>query len=112
MRWILLIIMALVVLSACENGVVVDTTVTDEEEGTELSGPYSCETDTDCVVKNVQNCCGYYPRCVNVDHEPDIEAVKAQCAKERQVSICGFPDITDCGCVANTCKSFQDGKEV
>ena len=103
MRFILLLIMALVVLSACEKGVV---------EKKELTSADFCEVDADCVVKDVHNCCGYYPRCVNVDHEPDIEAVKSQCAKERRVSICGFPDISDCKCVANTCKSFQDGKEV
>ncbi|HKP57230.1 MAG TPA: hypothetical protein VJV78_10935 [Polyangiales bacterium] len=26
---------------------------------------YSCETDADCTVENVGNCCGHFPRCVN-----------------------------------------------
>jgi len=77
-----------------------------------LPSPDFCEKDSDCVVKDVHNCCGYYPRCVNVDHEPDIEAVIQKCQEEGLVSVCGFPDITECGCIENTCESMQDGKIV
>ncbi len=41
----------------------------------------SCKTDADCTVKDVGNCCGYYPACVNVNARTDPKAVQAQCAK-------------------------------
>ena len=28
----------------------------------------SCRVDADCAVKNVGNCCGYLPACVNTAH--------------------------------------------
>ena len=31
----------------------------------------SCKVDADCTVKNVGNCCGYYPACVNVSSATD-----------------------------------------
>ena len=64
----------------------------------------SCSTDAECTVKNVGNCCGYYPACVNVDSPTDPEGVKAQCAKSGMASVCGFPSITQCQCVAGQCE--------
>ena len=64
----------------------------------------SCSTDAECTVKDVGNCCGYYPACVNVDSPTDPEGVKAQCAKSGMASVCGFPAITSCQCVAGECK--------
>ena len=64
----------------------------------------SCSTDAECTVKDVGNCCGYYPACVNVDSPTDPEGVKAQCAKSGMSSVCGFPAITSCQCVAGQCK--------
>ena len=64
----------------------------------------SCTTDAECTVKDVGNCCGYYPACVNVDSPTDPEGVKAQCAKSGMASVCGFPAITSCQCVAGECK--------
>ena|SRR3989344_1485918 len=68
---------------------------------------YSCSTDDDCVVKDVHNCCGYFPRCVNKDYTPDVEAVKKNCQDKGFASICGWSVITNCTCVENTCKSMQ-----
>lgn len=31
----------------------------------------SCRSDADCTVKNVGNCCGAYPACVNVTSPTD-----------------------------------------
>ena len=78
----------------------------------EKADPYYCEVDNDCVIKDVHNCCGYYPRCVNVGHEPDIEAVQRECREKGIVSVCGFPSITGCRCVEGKCQSMQDGEIV
>ena len=64
---------------------------------------YSCTTDADCTVKDVGNCCGYYPACVNVDSPTFPERVKAQCEAEGMSSICGFPEIGSCMCKAGRC---------
>ena len=63
----------------------------------------SCKTDADCTVKNVGNCCGYYPACVNVDAKTNPEAVQAQCAKSGMASVWGFPEISGCTCVKGQC---------
>ena len=64
----------------------------------------SCTTDADCTVKNVGNCCGYYPACVNVDSPTDPEGVQAQCAADGRMGVCGFPEISGCQCVQGTCQ--------
>lgn len=64
-----------------------------------------CRTDTDCTVKNVGNCCGYYPACVNVDSPTDPAAVTAQCKASGRMSVCGFPQIAGCRCVAGQCSA-------
>ncbi|MCE7031073.1 hypothetical protein LY625_00255 [Lysobacter sp. GX 14042] len=64
----------------------------------------SCDTDADCTVKNVGNCCGYYPACVNVDSPTDPEGVQAKCAAEGRAGVCGFPEIAGCQCVQGSCK--------
>ncbi|SIQ56305.1 hypothetical protein [Solilutibacter tolerans] len=63
----------------------------------------SCKTDADCTVKNVGNCCGHYPACVNVNAQTNPEAVQAQCAKSGMASVCGFPQISGCKCVSGQC---------
>ncbi len=68
----------------------------------------SCRTDADCTVKNVGNCCGAYPACVNVNSPTDPEGVKAACAKSGMMSTCGFREIQGCQCVAGTCQSDDD----
>ena len=65
---------------------------------------YRCTVDADCAVKNVGNCCGAMPACVNKDARPDPAAVQAQCARQGMSSICGFKEVTGCSCVAGTCQ--------
>lgn len=65
----------------------------------------SCRTDADCTVKNVGNCCGYYPACVNVNSPTDPEGVQAQCAKSGMASVCGFAEISGCECVQGQCQA-------
>lgn len=68
----------------------------------------TCRVDADCVVKDVGNCCGYYPACVNVDSPTFPERVRAQCAKTGTVGICGFPEIAACACVDRRCTPRSD----
>ncbi len=66
---------------------------------------YACKVDSDCAVKNIGNCCGYYPACVNRDSPTFPERVMARCAEEEMAGICGFPDIAGCACVAGRCQN-------
>lgn len=70
----------------------------------------SCRSDADCTVKDVGNCCGYYPACVNLDSPTDPAAVKAQCAKNGMASVCGFPAISSCQCVNNQCQGSNQAR--
>lgn len=71
---------------------------------------YSCSTDADCAIKDVGNCCGTYPACVNSDSPTFPEQVKAQCAESGMSSICGFPVLSGCQCVDNRCEGVSDGQ--
>ena len=64
---------------------------------------YECSVPADCAVKDVGNCCGYYPACVNKDSPTFPEQVKAQCKKEGISSVCGFQDIAGCDCIEGRC---------
>ena len=71
---------------------------------------YSCKTDADCEVKNIGNCCGYYPACVNQNSPTFPDRVKAECAKKGTMGVCGFPDVKGCSCVEGRCKdAAEDG---
>ncbi|KAH7350152.1 hypothetical protein B0T11DRAFT_290674 [Plectosphaerella cucumerina] len=66
-----------------------------------------CKQDSDCVVRNVGNCCGYYPRCANAN------AVLPKPCPGGGVGICGFPNIDSCKCGSNGgCVSLQGGSAV
>lgn len=83
---------------------------TAEIPGLDAANPSrSCTTDSDCAVKDVGNCCGYFPMCVNKDARTDPAAVRAQCEKDGMASICGFREISACQCVDNRCESLADG---
>ena len=64
----------------------------------------SCSTDAQCTVKNVGNCCGAMPACVNVDSPTDPEGVQRECARSGRMSVCGFKPIEGCQCVQGQCK--------
>ena len=64
----------------------------------------ACRSDSDCAMKDAGSCCGYRPVCVNKDTPTFPEKVKAACAKDGRVGICGFPAIDGCQCVAGKCK--------
>src|SRR3546814_2104116 len=65
---------------------------------------YGCKADSDCTVKNVGNCCGAMPACVNKDSPVDPAAVQSQCAKDGRVGVCGFREIKSCSCNAGRCE--------
>jgi len=65
----------------------------------------SCRTDADCEVKDVGNCCGYYPACVNKDSQTDPAGARAQCRSKGRVGVCGFPAISSCECHNGQCAS-------
>ena len=73
----------------------------------------SCAVDSDCEVKDVGNCCGRMPACVNRAAQPhDAAAVQRECERTGTSSICGFQELSGCRCEANLCvgiPSIDDG---
>ena len=69
--------------------------------------PYFCSVNSDRVVKDVHNCCGYYPKCVNKDYIPNIASVEKECKEKGIVSICGFAEVKECRCEQNKCVSVE-----
>lgn|SRR5690554_5927522 len=65
----------------------------------------SCRVAADCAVKNVGNCCGYQPACVNRDAAVDPDAVRAACERAGMASVCGWQDIQACDCVQARCEA-------
>ena len=63
-----------------------------------------CKVDADCAVKNVGNCCGEMPACVDKDSPTDPAAVQSQCAKDGRMGVCGFRQISSCSCNAGRCE--------
>ena len=59
---------------------------------------YSCKQASDCVIKNVANCCGAFPECVNKEAYTDPELVQRLCKEIGGFSVCGFADISRCEC--------------
>lgn len=86
---------------------------TERKVATDASAPSrSCRTDSDCAVKNVGNCCGAFPMCVNKDAKTDPASVQAQCAKAGVASICGFQEVSGCQCVKGQCENLTSGAAV
>jgi hypothetical protein len=97
-------------LAACAGAATRDTPTPPElPVQSEAEPDRSCKVDTDCAVKNVGNCCGYFPACVNRDAKTFPEQVKADCAREGMSSICGFQEISACECVENRCEAAPSG---
>ena len=69
---------------------------------------YHCTSDADCAVKDIGNCCGTYPACVNKDSPTDPAAVQAQCAKQGRMSACGFRPVDACSCTQGQCTPRGD----
>jgi len=67
---------------------------------------YSCNIDSDCEIKDVHNCCGAYPECVNLNSKVDSDFVNKACSKESMSGICGFDSIDSCRCVNKKCQGY------
>lgn len=63
-----------------------------------------CQSDSDCVEKNVGNCCGGYPKCVRKDSLPNPAWVSKFCVAQGMAGVCGFPKIDGCKCVEQRCQ--------
>lgn len=96
-------ISASLLLAACASGPArsIDPATADAVD-------YACTTDADCEVKNVGNCCGYYPACVNRESPTFPDRVKAECAKKAMMGVCGFPEIKGCSCVEGRCAAADE----
>ena len=68
---------------------------------------YSCVVDADCTVKDIGNCCGYYPACVNRDSPTFPQQVLAECERKGLAGVCGFPSIQSCRCEAKRCAAVN-----
>ncbi|TXI50413.1 MAG: hypothetical protein E6Q50_03695 [Lysobacter sp.] len=87
--------------------------VADRAPGFDPNAPNrKCKIDADCAVKDVGNCCGRFPMCVNKDAKTDPAAVQAQCAKDGMASICGFEEVSACQCVQGQCQNLGGGAVV
>ncbi len=71
---------------------------------------YSCRVDADCAIKDVGNCCGTYPTCVNRDSPTFPERVRDECEKQGKVGVCGFPAVKACACVEGRCSNLTDDR--
>ena len=78
----------------------------------EVTLDMSCRTDADCTVKNVGNCCGNFPACVNVNSPTDPKGVQDRCARQGMSSVCGYADISACSCVQGKCEAAGSGEVV
>lgn len=67
----------------------------------------SCKVADDCAVKDVGNCCGYFPACVNKDSAVDPDAVRAECERTGMSSVCGWQDIQACECAQGQCRAVS-----
>lgn len=72
-----------------------------------VSIDYSCSTDSDCEIKNMQGACGPYPLCVSRDYTPQPYR-----QKEGFVGICGYTDIDGCLCESGICVGTMQGNLV
>lgn len=64
-----------------------------------------CQTDADCAVKNIGNCCGFMPACVNKTSPTAPDLVLARCAASSEEPICDHPMIYACLCEQGICKA-------
>ena len=96
--YVILICVAMVsLISACSKGT--PSTLPNYYAGLDKS----CGADADCVVKDVRNCCGEFLQCVNTNAAVNPAQVASLCEKEGTASVCGFAEISSCGCVEKKC---------
>ena len=100
----------------CQPGAIIDCGTDSEklqkEQASEMldeyyeNVDYSCETDRDCTLKDVHNCCGYYPQCVNTEFVSEPGIVDELCEVSERSGVCGFPTINGCQCIDGKCQGI------
>jgi len=100
LEWVICVVLLGGLLAACAP-----VPVASPEPATAIapSPPLACQTDAQCTVKNVGNCCGEYLACMHIDQPADAAAVKRRCEAEGLSSVCGQRDIASCRCDAGQC---------
>jgi hypothetical protein len=62
----------------------------------------SCASDSDCMVRDVGNCCHFFPMCANAAVELPLPC------PEDQFGVCGFYTVDSCRCGSlGGCMSYQ-----
>ena len=98
-------LLSAMLLTSCSSGSA-DITQSPPAESNKQTGVQidtHCKTSADCAVKNIGNCCGAMPACVNKDSPTDPQAVQAQCQAKGMMGICGFREISACQCDNGQC---------
>ncbi len=67
---------------------------------------YSCNFNFECKIKDIHDCCGYYPECVNSNAKVDPDFVDRICGKEVRLCPLGVftSDTTSCKCINKKCQ--------
>ena len=93
-----LLLALLMLLAACSSSTTDTTQSPPRDAGLQKPTQIDtrCKSSADCAVKNVGNCCGAMPACVNRDSPTDPQAVQAQCQAKGMMGICGFREISAC----------------
>ncbi len=103
----ILTISVLILISSCANQQIKEIkTVRDYERSID----YRCNIDSDCEIKNVNKCCGYFTECVNKNTEIDENLIIKLCLQESKFPVCAFYKINQCGCARNKCTGYYDPK--
>lgn len=77
-----------------------------DQDASDGGAPYACRTENDCAIRDVGSCCGYDPRCANVN------AIFTRPVCNGMAGVCGFAVIDSCACEQGTCVSLQAGVPV
>lgn len=98
-------LMLLLLLAACTSNTSNTTPSPPAEAGKHVLVQLDtrCKSSADCAVKNVGNCCGAMPACVNQGSPTNPQAVQAQCQAKGMMGICGFREISACQCDNGQC---------
>ena len=99
------LLVLLMLLAACSSSSTNTTPSQPQQAGPQAPVQIDtrCKSNADCAVKNVGNCCGAMPACVNRDSPTNPQAVQAQCRAKGMMGICGFREISACQCDNGRC---------
>lgn len=76
--------------------------VSDAGNDAAANAPFACEANSDCQIKNIFSCCGYFPRCANTA----ANFAPPDCS-QGQIGVCSLPLIDHCECRQQACVDVQ-----